>query len=308
MDMAKELGQIHTVNYRISRVAQKGEVAILDMSGELSKQLQHLVRQGNYFKVVGIDMIVTDSASDATGGGQISGNLEYWSPTRGRCAAYRGAFTAMRNAMKLQGISMTSNPQYDFRVSWKQEASLEVNGQVPLGNRASLDGSNDLVFYGGTDPSNEVFSVHNASVTPVSTGVPDFQTGFNTMGVQSSPTDFVRDEQDLGYSGNPDFANPNAEIIPYQLSYTPGSTDISTTLQWRPDPALYLAMAFGQMRFTVDEIDLDDGVNDLNIDVAIHIAGWKSVMGDPDKPKRINKKRTAGSMKSTTTTTTVKKS
>ncbi len=290
MDMAKELGQIHTVNYRVSRVAAKDEVAILDMSGELSKQLQHLVRQGNYFKVVGIDMTVTDADADATGGGQISGNLEYWSPTRGRCAAYRGAFAAMRNAMKLQGISMTTNPQYDFRVSWKQETSLEVNGQVPLGNRATLDGTNDLVFYGGTGASDEVFTVHNASVTPATTGVPDFQTGFNTMGVQSTPTDFVRDEQDLGYSGNPEFANPNAEVIPYQLSYTPGSTDISTTLQWRPDPALYVAMAFGQMRLLVDEIDLDDGVTALNLDIAIHIAGWKSVMGDPDKPKRLSKK------------------
>jgi len=77
MDMAKELGQIHTVNYRVSGITSNGEVAILDLSGELSKQLQHLVRQGNYFKVVGIDMTVTDANAEAVGGGQISGNLEY---------------------------------------------------------------------------------------------------------------------------------------------------------------------------------------------------------------------------------------
>ena len=287
--MAKELGQIHTVNYRISNIEKDNDIAILDLSGELSKQLQHQIRQGNYFKVVGIDMTITDS-STGDGGGQASGFLEYWSPTRGRCKAYRDAFAAMRNAMKLQGISMTTNPNYDFRVSWKDEQSLSVNGQIPLGNRASLDGTNDLVFYGGATASSEVFTVHNNSVTPVNTGVPNFQTGFNTMGVQNTPTDFVRDEQDLGYTGNEMFANPNAEAIPFQLSYTPGSTDIADTLQWRPDPALYIAMAFGQLRVKFDELDLDTEVEALNMDVAVHIAGWKSVMGDPDKPKRLSKK------------------
>jgi hypothetical protein len=67
-------------------------------------------------------------------------------------------------------------------------------------------------------------------------------------------------------------------------------------------------MAFGQIRFVIDELDLDSQASSLNMDIAVHIAGWKSIMGDPDKPKIGNKKRTAGSMKSTTTTTTVKKS
>jgi hypothetical protein len=266
--MAKELGQIHTVNYRVSGISADSDIAILDLSGELSKQLQHQIRQGNYFKVVGIDMTITDQGL-GDGGGQASGFLEYWSPTRGRCKAYRDAFAAMRSAMKLQGISMTTNPNYDFRVSWKEEKSLDVNGATPLGNRASLDGTNDLVFYGGSNPSNEVFTVHNNSVTPVNTGVPSFQTGFNTMGVQNTPTDFVRDEQDLGYTGNEMFANINAEAIPFQLSYTPGSTDIADTLQWRPDPALYIAMAFGQLRLKIDELDLDDDVDALNMDIAV---------------------------------------
>ncbi len=291
MGMAKELGQIHTLNFRVEDISRDDDIAILDLSGELSKQLQHQVRQGNYFKVVGIDMTITDHDASADGGGQASGFLEYYSPTRGRCKAYRDAFAAMRNAMKLQGISMTTNPNYDFRVSWKNETSLTVNNQVPLGNRASLDGTNDLVFYGGVGASDEIFTVHNQSVTPVNTGTPSFQTGFNTMGVQNSPTDFVNNEQDLGYTGNPMYANPNAEAIPFQLSYTPGSTDISTSLQWRPDPALYVAMAFGQIRIKLDEIDLDDNVDGLNLDVAVHIAGWKSIMGDPDKPKRVRSKK-----------------
>ena len=194
---------------------------------------------------------------------------------------------------------MTTNPNYDFRVSWRDEKSLTVNGQEPLGNRASLDGTNDLCLYDAAVPSAEVFTVHNNSVTPVNTGVPSFQTGFNTMGVQNTPTDFVRDEQDLGYTGNAMYANPNAEAIPFQLSYTPGSTDISDSLQWRPDPALYVAMAFGQIKVKFDELDLDDAVNALNLDIAVHIAGWKSVMGDPDKPKRVRSKKNKKTMTQT---------
>lgn len=307
MGMAKELGQIHTLNFRVEDIQRDDDIAILDLSGELSKQLQHQVRQGNYFKVVGIDMTLTDFGT-GDGGGQASGFLEYYSPTRGRCKAYRDAFAAMRNAMKLQGISMTTNPNYDFRVSWKQETSLTVNNQVPLGNCATLDGTNDLVFYGGTGASDEIFTVHNQSVTPVNTGTPSFQTGFNTMGVQSTPTDFVNDEQDLGYTGNPMYANPNAEAIPWQLSYSPGTTDISTSLQWRPDPALYVAMAFGQIRVKLDEIDLDGAQNPLNLDIAVHIAGWKSIMGDPDKPKRVRSKAKPKMLTESKTVTTTKKS
>jgi hypothetical protein len=128
------------------------------------------------------------------------------------------------------------------------------------------------------------------------------------MGVQSTPTDFVNDEQDLGYTGNPMYANPNAEAIPWQLSYSPGTTDISTSLQWRPDPALYVAMAFGQIRVKLDEIDLDGAQNPLNLDIAVHIAGWKSIMGDPDKPKRVRSKAKPKMLTESKTVTTTKKS
>ncbi len=309
--MAKSLGQIHTVNFAIDRIDSDSQQGYLDLSAELSAQLQHHVRQGNYFKVVGIDMNVRDTGS-GDNGGQISGFLQYYAPTRGRCAAYRSAFTAMRNVMKLQGISMSKDSNYDFRVSFDdadQADLLDINGYTTLRNRASLDGTNQLCLAGSTQPEADVFGVHNASLAPLSQGTPSFQSGFNVMGVQNTPTDFVFGEADLGYTGNDLFANATPEEIPFQLSYTPGSTDISVSLQWRPDPALYMAMAFGQIRFVIDELDLDGQATGLDVDIAVHIAGWKSIMGNPDKPKRLaNKKRSAGSMKSTTTTTTVKKS
>ena len=99
--MAKSLGQIHTLNYEFS-VASAGSKEQLDLSGELSKQLQHHVRQGNYFKVVGVDMNVTELGGSGEGGGQVTGFLDYYNPTRGRCEAYRSAFAAMRNAMEIK--------------------------------------------------------------------------------------------------------------------------------------------------------------------------------------------------------------
>lgn len=297
--MAKSLGQIHTVNYALSEISRDAEQAYLDLSAELSATLQHHVRQGNYFKVVGIDMTVRDFGT-GDNGGQISGFLEYYTPTRGRCAAYRGAFAAMRNVMKLQGIAMSKDSNYDFRVSFDDE-NLANLIQVTTGsgtvyqllpNRASLDGSNQLCLSESAQPEADVFAVHNASLAPLAQGTPNFQSGFNVMGVQGTPTDFVFGETDLGYTGNELFAESKPERIPFQLSYTPGSTDISVSMQWRPDPALYIAMAFGQIRFVIDELDLDGDADGLDVDIAVHIAGWKSIMGNPDKPKRLMNKRT----------------
>ncbi len=313
--MAKSLGQIHTTNYRLRNIDSDSQQAYLDLSGELSAVLQHRVRQGNYFKVVGIDATLTDAGSGDTGG-QLSGFLEYYTPTRGRCAAYRGAFAAMRNVMKLQGISIAKDSAYDFRVSFDDVDVVNLL-QVQTGsgvsyqglpNRASLDGSNQLCLAESQQASADVYAVHNSSLRPLDTSQPDFQSGFNVMGVQNTPTDFVFGETDMKYTGNELYADAKPERIPIQLSFSPGSTDVSVSLQWRPDPALYIAMAFGQIRFVIDEIDLDSGAEALNLDIAVHIAGWKSVMGNPDKPKRLRNKKTSNASMTKTTTTTVKKS
>ncbi len=91
--MAKSLGMIHTVNQLMTPDGQD-QIWTLDLSTLLSRQLQQQVRQGNYFKCVGIDMSLQglDQDGDTTGGGQVSGTIRYWAPTKGRCAAYRSAF------------------------------------------------------------------------------------------------------------------------------------------------------------------------------------------------------------------------
>ncbi len=95
---AKELGQIHTVKDNSSiTLGDQGlnGTRRIDLSGLLSAKLQRLVRQGNYFKLVGIDISVTPNVTGPADGASISGYFRYYTPTKGRCAAFRHAFKAM---------------------------------------------------------------------------------------------------------------------------------------------------------------------------------------------------------------------
>jgi len=299
--MAKSLGQIHTVNHEM-KVESDSDLGLVDLSGLLTSQLQHQVRQGNYFKVVGIDMNVTDVGS-GDNGGQVSGFLNYYAPTRGRCEAYRAAFAAMKNAMKLQGVTTFANPAYDFRASLSRNTDYIASQQ--LENIATLDGTNSLSLV-SPDVSASIFATHNRNVTPVTTQNVNFGSGFEYGGIVN---DFVLNESTFArYTGNPNTASFEKEQIPFQLSYTPGSTDVSFTLEWRPDPALYIAMMCGLIEIEIDEIDIDGGASELTLTIAVHVAGWKSIMGNPDKKRRRSSKKNASGSMTKTTTTTVKKS
>ncbi len=287
----KELGQIHTSNFFVR--GNGTQVKDLDLSGELSQQLQRLIRQGNFFKIVGIDMTISEYGGN-DGGVSINGFLRYFSPTRGRCAAYRSAFKAMRNAMELQGINMRDNAQYDFRVMFDASST----GGTGLTNLASLDGADPLALVESADPTGTrqgILDVYNKSVQPAQTSA-TFDAGFNTMGVQTTPTDFVLNDGVL-WSGNEEYADVEWETIPFQLSYSPTDDDTAFTLEWRPDPALYLAVMTGLFQVNVEEIDFNGDADAYELSIAIHTSGWKSIMGNPDKKKRSSRGRRRKSKK-----------
>ncbi len=287
--MAKSLGQIHTVNINKTVQTAPGPRANIDLPGNLTAQLQHMCRAGNNYKLVGID--VACATEGTLGGGQLVGHFRYYAPTRGRCAAFRNAFDAMRKAMNLQGISMTKNHQYDFRAPLNDH----VDSDNVFRNQASLDGTNGLTLGLSTAGSgtHSIFDVYNKSVAPQDDRSAGdlFGTGFNTMGVQSSPTDFVLNDTKI-YSGNSDFASTDFEEIPFTITWTPDTTDLAATFSWRPDPALFTAIMCGQLQLYIEEINLDGGAPGLELEMAFHVAGWKSIMGDPDR-KRSKRKTTA---------------
>ena len=283
--MAKSLGQIHTVNnfYPVSAAGQKMNI---DLPGQLTDQLQRMVRAGNYFKVVGVDM--TLDTVGTVGGGQVSGFIRYYAPTRGRCEAFRGAFESMREVMKTQGIPISANKLYDFKAPLNEETA-----SAPFPNQATLDGVTGLALRNDTQQGASIFHVHNQSVRPTYTGATGdlFDSGFNTLlQPAAGGTDFVLNDA-IPYSGNENEASLLYEEIPFMLSWTPDTTDIATSLEWRPDPALFLAILCGQMQVRIEEINLDGGAGAVNLKVATMVSGWKSIMGSPNKSRRSSSKK-----------------
>ena len=289
-NMPKELGQIHTVNKKIL-FNGVGDIGNIDLPLELSRQLQRMIRQGNMFKVVGVDLSLSNLVAGQ--GGQVSGKIRYFAPTRGRCEAYRSAFAAMRNAMTNQGISnLRDNAQYDFRVKINDETAAGT--PVVFANQATLDGTNGLCLVNSSVPTASVFDIHNRMVAPITdpaTPVGDlFASGYNTLGVQATPTDFVLNDT-IQFTGNHASASTEMEFIPFTMSWTPGSTDIATNFQWRPDPALYLAIMTGQFQVFFENVDLDSGAAALELNVSVMVSGWKSIMGNPDNKTRRSRKK-----------------
>jgi hypothetical protein len=122
-----------------------------------------------------------------------------------------------------------------------------------------------------------------------------YPDGFDTLlanETDGNATDFVLNDA-VPFTGNRNAASIEYEEIPFMLTWTPDSTDFAVNWNWRPDPALFLAVLSGQMSIIVEEMELDGGnVQGLNLNVAVMVSGWKSIMGDPSK-KRSNSKKTS---------------
>ena len=301
--MAKELGQIHSVNQRLV-VTASGDNFYIDLAGELTQQLQTLVRCGTYHKLVGVDMNITTVGT--LGGGQITGSILYYAPTKGRCDAFRAAFKSMKTIMKNQGIDMHENKMYDFRAPLND--SLITGPTATFPNRATLDGTNGLALNNVGTPGASIFGVHNRNVQPQFTGTAGelFQAGFDTLQQTSAGTDFVLNDT-VPYTGDRNVASTEYERIPFTLSYTPDSTDLTIGMEWRPDPALFIAVMCGQMQVVIEEVNFDGGATALELNTNFMVSGWKSIMGDPNKKRSRRSNSNKASQMTKTTTTVVKK-
>ncbi len=289
--MAKSLGMIHSVNFSSNLTDGTSETYNHDLAGQLTEQLQQMCRQGNYYKVVGIDIGLEVSGLSGTTdlNGTISGNLKYFAPTKGRCAAYRAAFKAMAESMKTKGINMRDNMFYDFRVPLRDTSNYA--NAVPFANGASFNGVDEVAVLAAAP--NGIFAVHNSGVSPSQLSA-TFSAGFPVFGDDGN--DFVLNEDQQGYRGNAMIANTEFEEIPFQISLDLASsqTNASTlTWQWRPDPALYLAVMLGQFELEIENVTIESSGSTpvLRLKTIYSVAGWKSIMGNPDRKKRIARSR-----------------
>lgn len=291
--MPKSLGQIHTIDKVLQwGTGQAGQKNQVDLPGLLSTQLQTMVRQGNYFKVVGMDLTLENV--DDTAGASCSGVIRFYQPTRGRCEAYKTAFAAMMKSLKLQGVNVRGNRNYDFRIMLDAQGNY-INGAA-FQNQASFDGTNGLSCAGAAAANDNVFGVYNANIQPSQTAAVDFNTGF---GVQGNNVEYVLNQGQIFDPSLTRSAQEALEDIPFQLVYDPRGTAatenaMSVSLEWRPDPALYLAVMMGAFEVILDNYsteDQGDNAGDIVIRSSFHVAGWKSIMGNPDKKRRKGTRR-----------------
>ena len=305
MCMAKSLGQIHTCNWTLQDIKAATNVggtptnqAILDISSRLQDQLQTMVHTMNNFKVCGINMTLEDYGT-SEGGGQISGRLEYYSPTRGRCMALKNAWDFQRNQLKQSGIPYGKNSNYDFKplMYGNNAYSGIIGGQV--GAPAPTDSDVPNVAYstnnagqamtyslarGGASNQN-IFAVWNDSLNPSGQASGDvFSPGFARPDVASGE-DFVLFDEQVIYAPR-NWADDSVQWIPFQMSWDPSDSDISVSFDWQPDPALYLSVLCGQFTLVIEEIEFDGDVDALTIRVAIHVAGWKSAISSPKSRRK----------------------
>lgn len=299
--MPKSLGMIHTVNYELGKTGLIGIAAaqsyLIDLPGQLTQQLQRMVRAGSYFKVVGIDMSMRNIAGTLPVDPIVcAGVIQYYAPTVGRCNALRLAYQAVKSGMKLQGINVHGNRQYDFRVPIENPANF-ING-ADFFNQATIDGTNVLTLDasapGGT--TDQVFGVWNSNLQPKQTAAIAFSSGFGLPGGAGvAATDFVLNEGEFYEASLVHAASDVKEEIPFSLSFgmdTITNTASAVQMEWRPDPALYLAILTGQ--FSVDIVSMGGPQADYRIDLAVHVSGWKSVLGNNGKKSRSKKRSRKG--------------
>lgn len=190
--------------------------------------------------------------------------------------------------MELQGINMRGNRHYDFRVPITLPSGV-ANGAEFL-NAATIDGTNNLTLDASAGSvTDEVFTVYNSNIQPEQSASVAFATGYGLPG-SGSGTDYVLNAGEYYEGSLTRFASLDYESIPFQLSYGHDSgTNTATAfeMEWRPDPALYLAVLTGQFVIEIDSSSSSS--SDLMIDLAVHVSGWKSVMGNPDKKRRSRK-------------------
>ncbi len=292
MDMAKELGQIHTVTYDLQNMAS-GDLGIIDLPGQLSKQTQHRVRMLQNFKVVGIDMAITGSGTST-----VSGVVRYFSPTKGRVQALLKAWEACKDMLTLNGVQYWNNLNYDFRPCMRDPAAYTLQGALGtlFLNQASLETvggvAGPLSLIAPAAGYKSVFATFNEGIQPAQTVGVAFSSGFNVIEAGTAG-DMVLNEGEYLNSWLPQ-AQEQPEEIPFQLSIDTLTDEASPTFQWRPDPALYLSVLTGQMEVYCD-ISSDENVD---IHCSVMVAGWKTIHSSR-KTKKMSGSRGRRQRKST---------
>ena len=308
--MAKALGQIHTVDYEFPNLTYditENNKLLIDLPGQLTKQLQHMVRAMSNFKVVGIDMSYTPILGTGTDDCQtasMTGYIKYYAPTQGRVEACKAAYQTVRKMMRLSAVDPSHAVTYDFRPPFADPADYS-NGD-DFGNQASIEDNGLATCLANGPGSSNIFGIYNQGIIPRS-GIgssPGFEEGFDIgLRTNADSADWTLNEYTYLQSDVPN-ANETPEQIPFELSWTSGGVVLDSTpsivtslaatddqFMWRPDPALYLSVLTGQLSIEIDtqnayDQEGQDASDSTQLNVSVHVAGWKGFLGGRKKGRR----------------------
>ena len=298
--MPKSLGQIHTVKFNYETLKTNtgtGQAFLCDSSRKLSAQFNRQIRMLSNYKLVGADLVVQlpENLQQLNSTQVIvKGRMRYMQPTKGRCDALRDAYQQLRAQAKVQGVDLGKNKLFDFRVTPRGESNYINVGDETLRNLTTLNGSDALSMTNGVTNA-EVFDSYNQGIHPIDQNpAGNFNAGLRTQLAGSGQTDFVLNEELISV-GNADYADTQMEEIPFSLFYDlPGKK--SGTLEWRPDPALYVSIIGGYVEIVLDEITATGGaqsqLDGVEMDISLHFAGWSSIVRPRSTRKRMDKKKT----------------
>lgn len=298
---------IHTLSYNWDNVEQ-GDYGIIDLSADLTRKLQQMVRQGSIFKVVGIDIASLPDASGTSNEGGAAGVLRFYGPTKGRCDAWRHAFAAVSKWRKIQGVAPNYN--YDFRVGFdagiptiqeggplKYPYDSGANKYIPTPNQAWLEYYADdvseatfqglfLTNSGAAESQQSIFDVYNLGIE-MNDGkdAPTFGQGWTPYSPFESADakvdmDFVKNETALLVTNpnGPQYASLTRDEIGFQTSWSQDDDNGQSTVpfSFRPVSAEYMPILCGLI-----EMQVTDTINESDVQTLIttvYVSGWKPIL------------------------------
>lgn len=306
-DMTK--GMLHTLSYTFDGAGQGGMHGLMDISADLTRRLQRMVRQGSIFKLVGIDISASTDEPIVPGTDvqtACAGVLKFYTPTKGRCDAWRNAFFAVQKWRKIQGCPPNYN--YDFRVGFDANTEIqgfEVWGDYPTPNQAFIEHyANDmeessaqglfLTNSYATDSYQSLFDVWNMGIEMQDgSAAPRFGMGWQPYAPDPSnkfDVDFVKNESALLVTNpkGPQYASLEKTEIGFTVGFSEDADVVSITSpwQWRPVANEYVPVLCGLIELmTLDSLE---NQQDCDLHITLYISGWKSIL--PRRKKRKSKK------------------
>lgn len=298
---------IHTVDFDmacgVASTANSFPI-LLDLSSELTRKTNKMQRQGQSYYVGGIDIVVqnTNNASFPSGNpgtySQVSGEIRYLTPTKGRCAAYKMGYDQWRQALRNAGIK--PNRFQDFRVTPLGEANysnmvsgVDDQSYPAMVNLSTLDDIRPLACSDNVSAGYELFTTHNnqqAYTQP--TAAQQSPVGL-TRRIDSGggPIDFVTDEEVL-FTGWSNEATMEYTSIPFVASWDDQNNVYS--FHWDPSPNAYLSIMCGWLEVVLEDVvtDGDSGLSFplLDMKISVDILGT-SKMYTSSKKKKTSKRK-----------------